>query len=72
MLEGELGTGGGVNMPISGGFFQLHYAAMYESPGIVKSLVSHGAQTDVRVNNPENPLDHHGLIPLGIALEHLS
>ncbi|KAE9456045.1 hypothetical protein C3L33_12034, partial [Rhododendron williamsianum] len=72
MLEGELGAGGGVNMPISGGFFRLHYAAMYESPGIVKLLISRGAQTDVRVYNPENPLDHHGLLPLGIALEHLS
>ncbi|KAF7144754.1 hypothetical protein RHSIM_Rhsim04G0073200 [Rhododendron simsii] len=36
MLEGEFGAGGGLNMPISGGFFRLHYAAMYESPGIVK------------------------------------
>lgn len=45
MLEGEFGAGGGLNMPISGGFFRLHYAAMYESPGIVKLLLSRGAQS---------------------------
>ncbi|KAH7844886.1 hypothetical protein Vadar_032670 [Vaccinium darrowii] len=71
LLEGELGPVVDVNMPMlgSGGeVFPLHYAATYACPGVVKSILSRGARTDIRLYDPLGNR-HDGLLPLEIALD---